>query len=126
MSFHGDAEECDEVHDENWPEDGYVEKLEEGADEGDEGGFGSGVPELELWQPSDERSKLVRLPRRQRHAVRLGSSLGLSLGGLELRVSRVDLGCEEGQQKVEVVNGQRIGHYVPALKHKHFITTSNK
>ena len=31
MSFHGNAEECDEVHDENWPEDGYVEEIEEGA-----------------------------------------------------------------------------------------------
>jgi len=115
LSFHGDAEECDEVHDEDGPEDWYVEKLEEGAEEGDEGGFGGGIPEFELWQASDERPELVRLPRWQRHAVCVGATFSLGLSSLELCVSWVDLGRQEGQQQVQVVNGQCIGHYVPAL-----------
>ena len=39
LPLHGDAKERDEVHDEDGPEDGDVEEIEEGANEGDGGGL---------------------------------------------------------------------------------------
>jgi len=39
LPLHGDAEERDEVHDEDGPEDGDVEELKEGADERDDSGL---------------------------------------------------------------------------------------
>jgi len=110
LSFHGNAEECDEVHDEDWPEDGYVEEIKEGAGERDHRRLGGGVPELELRQSPDEGPELVVL-----FCGEAGHVLGLGLGGLELRVGRVDLGGQEGQQEVQVVDGQRVRHDVPAL-----------
>jgi len=110
LSFHGDAEECDEVHDEDWPEDGDVEGVDESATEGDEGGLGGGVPELELGQPPDERPELVVLLGGQGHPLLL-----FRLGRLVLSHRRVDLGRQEGQQKVQVVNGQSVRHNVPSL-----------
>ena len=61
LSLHRDAEECDEVHDKDGPEDWDVEEVEEGAHKGDDGRLGGGVPELELWQPPDERPKFLVL-----------------------------------------------------------------
>ncbi len=69
LSLHGDAEQRDKVHDQDRPEHGDVEKLEEGAEEGDDGGLRGRVPELELRQPPDERAELFVLPRRQLEAV---------------------------------------------------------
>jgi len=106
LSFHGDAEKCNEVHHQDWPEHGDVEQLEEGAEERDGGCLGGGVPELELRQSSDERSELLVLTRRKTGAVLLG---------LVLRHGGVDLGREEGQQQVQVIDRQRIRNYVPAL-----------
>ncbi len=58
MPLHGDAEECDKVHDEDGPEDGNIEEFEEGAGEGDQGGLRGGVPKFELWQaPVDDKGK---------------------------------------------------------------------
>ena len=65
LPLHGDAEEGDEVHDEDGPEDRDVENLEKGTAEGDCGGLGGRVPELELGQPPDERPKLLALVGRQ-------------------------------------------------------------
>jgi len=93
LSFHGDTEECDEVHDEDWPEDGYVEEVKEGAGEGYDSGLGGGVPELELRQPPDEGPELVVLFGGKAQV----GLFGLGFGGFKLRVRRVDLGGEEGQ-----------------------------
>ena len=60
LPLHGDAEERDEVHDQDGPEDGDVEHLEGGEPEGDGGGLHHAVPELELWQTPLERPELVR------------------------------------------------------------------
>jgi len=68
LSLHGDAEECDEVHDEDRPEHRDVEQLKESAAEGDHGGLGGRVPELELGQPPDERSELLVLPGWELHS----------------------------------------------------------
>ena len=54
LSFHGDAEKCDEVHDQDWPEDRYVEELKEGAEKGDHSRLSRRVPKLELGQPSEK------------------------------------------------------------------------
>lgn len=48
LPLHGDAEQRDEVHDQNWPEHRHVERLEERADDPDDRALADGVPELEL------------------------------------------------------------------------------
>ena len=97
MSLHRDTEQGNEVHDEDWPEHWYVEQLEKRAEEGDGGGLGGGVPELELRQSPDERPELLVLRGGQRHAVLLLLPIVLCHG-------RVNLGGEEGQQEVQVVD----------------------
>lgn len=83
LSLHGDAEERDEVHDQDWPEHRDVEELKEGADEGDHCGLGGRVPELELRQATNERPKFVRLTSRKLHAI-------ISLLFFELGHGRID------------------------------------
>ena len=61
LSLHSDAEEGDEVHHEDRPENRDVEELEEGTHKGNRRGFSCGVPELKLRQPSDERPELFIL-----------------------------------------------------------------
>jgi len=65
LSLHGDAEERDEVHDEDWPEHRDVEEVEESADERDNCCLGGRVPELELGQTTDEGAELFVLMGRQ-------------------------------------------------------------
>ena len=108
MSLHRDTEQGNEVHDEDWPEHWYVEQLEKRAEEGDGGGLSGGVPELELRQSPDERPELLVLRGGQRHAV-------LLLLPVILRHGRVDLGGEEGQQKVEVIDGECVRDDIPSL-----------
>lgn len=48
LPLHGDAEQRDEIHDQNWPEHRHVERLEERADDPDDRALADGVPELEL------------------------------------------------------------------------------
>ena len=91
LSFHGDTEKRDEIHDEDWPEHGDVEQLEESAEERYRGGLGGGVPELELRQPPDEGAELLVLG---------GGKPGPVLVRLVLRHRGVDLRGEEGQQQV--------------------------
>lgn len=62
LALHGDAEQRDEVHDQNGPEDGDVEAVEEGADDGDNCALGHRQPELELRQSSDEGAELLSGP----------------------------------------------------------------
>ena len=107
LSLHRDTEQGNEVHDEDWPEHWYVEQLEKRAEEGDGGGLGGGVPELELGQPPDERPKLLILRGWQRRS--------LLLLPLVLSHGRVNLGREEGKQEVEVIDGQGVGDNVPTL-----------
>ena len=61
LPLHGDAEECQEVHDQDGPEHGNVEQFEEGTAEGDNCSLGSRVPEFELGEASDKRPKLFVL-----------------------------------------------------------------
>lgn len=111
LSLHCDAEQSDEVHDEDRPENGDVEEIEECADTSDDGRFGGRIPELELWQPPDEGPELVALAGGECHPfVRLGLFCGLELGH-----GGVDFGRQEGQQEVKMVDCQRVGHDVPSL-----------
>ncbi len=80
LSLHGDAEKGDEVHDQDGPEDRHVEKLKEGADEGDDGCLGGGVPELELGQPSDEGPELFVLSGGQLGSICKDEALGHFFG----------------------------------------------
>ena len=41
--------------------DGHVEGWDEGSEDGEEDGAGGRVPELELWQSSDERAEFLVL-----------------------------------------------------------------
>ena len=58
LSLHRDTEEGYEVHDKDGPKHRDVEELKEGTEECNRGGLGCRIPELELRQPPDERSKL--------------------------------------------------------------------
>jgi len=89
LSLHRDAEECDEVHDKDGPEDWDVEEVEEGAHEGDDGRLGGGVPELELWQPPDERPKFLVLSG--------GQLWTILVVRVHFRHSWVNFRCKEGQ-----------------------------
>jgi len=107
LSLHSDAEEGDEVHDEDRPEDRDVENLEKGTAESDHRGLGRRVPELELWQTPDERAEffILRCWQARRPILIL---LHLHHGG-------INLWCEERQQQVQMVDGQRICHNIPTL-----------
>lgn len=48
LPAHGQAEEGEEVDEQDGPVDGHVGRAGDGAHEGDGGGFGGRVPELEL------------------------------------------------------------------------------
>ena len=61
LPLHSDTEECNEVHDQDGPEDGDVEELPEGTEESYGRCLGGRIPELELWQSPNERSKLLIL-----------------------------------------------------------------
>lgn len=106
LSLHCDTEKCYEVHHENWPEYRDVEQLKERAEECNGRGLGGRVPELELWQTADERSELFILTCWKTWAV---------FFRLVLRHSGVNLGREEGQQQVQVVDCERICNYIPSL-----------
>lgn len=56
-------EEDKPVHDQNGPEDGNVEEVEECAEEGDCNSPGGPVPELELGEATNEGLKLFILLR---------------------------------------------------------------
>lgn len=99
--------EDDPVHDQYWPEDGNVEDLEPGAEEGDADGAGSTVPELEFWETSDEGSELfVTLGRETTSAAILHLVVEHIAGG-------VKLGGQEGEEHVEEVDTERVGDYEP-------------
>lgn len=59
LSLHRDAEQRDEVHDQDRPEDWDVETVKESANCCYHRRLGNRVPELKLWQPSDERTELL-------------------------------------------------------------------
>ena len=109
LSFHRDTEKSYEVHHQDWPEHGDVEQLEESAEERNCRGLGGGVPELELWQSSDERSELLVLTCWKTRTI---------FFRLVLRHGGVDLGGKEGQQQVQVIDCERIRNYVPTLETK--------
>lgn len=48
LSFHGDCEEDEEIHDKNGPEDGHVQGVEKRADHGDRHCFSGTVPKFKL------------------------------------------------------------------------------
>lgn len=64
------------------------------------------MPELELWQASNERPELIVLALRQRRGATFEAIVGVggSNRGIEFR-------GEEGEEEVEEVNAQRIGNY---------------
>ena len=49
LSLHGDAEQCNEVHNQNRPEDRDIEKLPEGTEESDCCSFSCRILEFKLW-----------------------------------------------------------------------------
>lgn len=49
LTFHGDTEEGNEVHYENWPKHRNIEYFEERADYGDGRRFGYCIPKFKFW-----------------------------------------------------------------------------
>jgi len=107
LSLHCNTEEGYEVHDEDRPEHGDVEELEEGTEESNGSCLCGRVPELKLGQPSDKRSKLLIL-RSWKHIRTIFVSL-------QLRHSRIYFRSEKCKQQIEMVDCQGIGDYVPTL-----------
>lgn len=102
-------EEHEPVHDQDGPEDGDVKDLEPRAHEADDDGAGGPVPELELGKAADEGLELLVLLGREGAGA---AALHLVVGGV---VRRVELGGEEGEEKVEEVDAESVGDDVPAL-----------
>lgn len=88
LSLHCEAEQNDEVHDEDGPEDGHVEELKERAERGDQRSLHGRMPELELGQTSHERTEFVIGFRRKQRTV-------IVIIVLE---SRIDRGSEEQEE----------------------------
>mmetsp|Transcript_4990 Transcript_4990/g.13239 ORF Transcript_4990/g.13239 Transcript_4990/m.13239 type:complete len:206 (+) Transcript_4990:173-790(+) len=63
LSLHGHEEEHEEVHEEDGPEDRHIEDREEGHDYTRANALGACQPELELRQPSRERSEFLAFIR---------------------------------------------------------------
>ena len=59
LTLHGEEGQCDEVHEQNWPEHRDVEDLEERHEEGDHRRLRRLVPEFELGHAPRERSELA-------------------------------------------------------------------
>jgi hypothetical protein len=107
LPLHRDGKQGEEVHDEDGPEHGDVGELEKSAGDGEDGRLGRRVPKLELGQPAHERTELLVVFRRQGRRV-----------VLELGEGRVDLGREEQDEEVEVVDAQAVGDDVPTLEER--------
>lgn len=95
-------EENHPVHDQDRPENWNVEYLKPAAEEGNGDGPGGRVPELELRQSPDEGSELLVLLGRKRADRAVFHIVIQSL------VNRVELGLQEGEEKIEQVNPQGI------------------
>jgi len=94
LSLHSNAEQRKEVHDEYRPEHGNIEQFEEGTHERNHRGFGGRIPELELWQPTDEGSELFVLS---------GGQLG-SILVVEFAHGRIYLGSEKREEQIQVID----------------------
>lgn len=65
LALHRDAQQCEEVHDENWPKHRHIEAVEQRAEQRKQRAFRDGIPELEFGQAADERPELFVCSRRQ-------------------------------------------------------------
>uniref|UniRef100_A0A1Y1KKZ9 Uncharacterized protein n=1 Tax=Photinus pyralis TaxID=7054 RepID=A0A1Y1KKZ9_PHOPY len=109
---HRQDKENNPIHDQDGPEDGNVEKFEEGAEEGDGDGTGSPVPKLELGKTPNEGLELLILLGREGPYGTIFHVL------VDRIVGRVKFGLEESQKQVEQINAERIGNNVPSLDEK--------
>lgn len=105
LSLHGDAEQSDEVHDEDRPENRDIKHLEECAEEGHQSRLGDAVPELEFRESAHEGTELL---------IRLGWQ-SRPIICIIMWKCRVNLGSEEGKEEVEVVDAESVADNVPAL-----------
>lgn len=60
LSLHGEEEEDEEVYQQDGPEHGHVEHLEEGHEEADNHRLDAPVPELELGKTTSKGSEIDR------------------------------------------------------------------
>lgn len=109
---HRQNKEDQPVHDQNGPEDGHVEDLEEGAEEGDGDCARGPVPEFELGEAADEGLELLVLLGRESAD---GAVLHLIVEGV---VGRIELGLKEGEEEVEQVDAQSVRDDIPSLSKK--------
>lgn len=107
LPVHRYGEQGDEIHDENGPKHGHVEHVEEGANGADDSALGDRVPELELGQAAHEWPEFA-----------LAGTVSWQFGSLVVVAQikfGVDFGREERNKQVQMVDAQRVRHYVPAL-----------
>lgn len=100
----GQEEQDEPVHNQHRPEHRNIKDLEPAADEADEDDTGGRVPELELWQPSNEGPELLVLLCRQGPSRAV---LHLVIDGL---IGRVELGLQEGEEEIEQVDTEGVGN----------------
>jgi len=108
LSFHGEHEQHNEIHNEYRPEHGNVEELKECTTHRNEDRLRCRVPKLELGQSSHERSKLFSLSGRQRWATLFVFAIHFPGG--------IDFGCEKGDEQIQMIDAERVGDYVEALR----------
>lgn len=109
LSAHRQDEEDDPVDHQDGPKDRDIENGEPRADEADGDGPGSGVPELELGEATDEGAELV---------VLLGGKAGGGVTVLKAFVlgeGGVEFGLKEEQEEVQEVDAEGVCDNVPSL-----------
>ena len=102
-------EKNNEIHHQHWPKYRHIKDAEEGAHQCDDGGSGGLMPELEFWQPANERPELLRLLCREGGLVG-----GAVLKAFVLGEGRVDLRLEKGEEDVEEVDAEGVADYIVA------------
>lgn len=107
LAAHSQHEQNDPVDHQDGPEDGDIEHGEPAAHEADGDGAGGGMPELELRQTSNEGTELF---------VTLGGETwGTGVAVFQafiLGQGGVEFGGEEGEEEVEEVDSEGVGHYL--------------
>lgn len=109
LSAHGQDKKDNPVHNEHRPEHRDIKDTEPAADKPNGNGAGGALPELELRETANERTKLVVLLSRE------GCSCVAVLETFVLSERRVELGLKEKKEEVQKVDAESVGDDVPAL-----------
>eukprot|EP01137_Pigoraptor_chileana_P003656 Opistho-2@44149 len=111
LALHRDRKQHEKIHNEYGPEDGDVEEREECKHRRHNDRLGCSVPKLELWEPANERAKLLVGLSRERRAVLLFVVVIVH--------RRINARRQKGNEQIQQIYAQSISHNVPALDKVH-------